>query len=303
MPPPRSRHPRPDQPTPRRRLRRPRTLSPRWARCCRLSSLPCLARLAIFGRVLESNAAGFQILGQAVQLLAAVVAPVLLPIVLTLAAALLHLSDEIAGSMIDQMKSMARFMFGTVLPVLSLLADIVSGVVNHLKLFGIAVLAAIAYMNPLAAGLVGLSAVILSIVKSDGGVLARTVRDPVMKEGGGVDVGKTIDKLFGELTGKGGDEKGKGDDDKRSSLDDVLASFRLSLGPKAQFTGLAQVGQASQLAALNGDPIQQKMLAAMIRTADALEGVRADMRAKGGVSFDDFVGLGGKLAAVYGTKD
>lgn len=65
---------------------------------------------------------------------------------------------------------------------------------------------------------------------------------------------------------------------KRRGLDDAIASFKLALGPKASFTSLASVGQQAQLAGLNGDPIQQRMLQALLRAADGIDGIRTDGR-------------------------
>jgi hypothetical protein len=58
-----------------------------------------------------------------------------------------------------------------------------------------------------------------------------------------------------------------------------MTAFRMAMGSKASFSGLADVGKNAQLASLNTDPIQQRLLEANMRAAAGIEGIRADMRA------------------------
>lgn len=57
---------------------------------------------------------------------------------------------------------------------------------------------------------------------------------------------------------------GRGSRDARErvggSMRDVMESFRRSLGPKAQISGLGEVGKSVQLAALNADPLEARLL-------------------------------------------
>jgi len=68
------------------------------------------------------------------------------------------------------------------------------------------------------------------------------------------------------------------------ALRDVAASLKMSVGPKAQIGGLEGIGRAAQLAALNQDPIEARMLRVQEKIAAALEGAIAELtRARGGV--------------------
>jgi hypothetical protein len=72
---------------------------------------------------------------------------------------------------------------------------------------------------------------------------------------------------------------GRGSRETRGRVDgamrDVLESFRRSIGPKAQISGLGEVGKSVQLAALNADPLEARLmrqqLAVLERIAAAVE--------------------------------
>lgn len=286
-----------------------------------------LGPLAIFGQVVGSQASGFQVLGSAVKLLAAVLAPIFLPIVLAVAAALVELSDDIAKNMGPAFKSWTRLIFSTVLPALTLLAKVVGVVVNFFMMFANILMAV---LNPLADEFGGLLEAIKRLV---GWVMtipevARVAKDPVgaakdtsgtladsaLVNAGGVGelakagseiVSKTVGGFATKAAGiaslfaggtpasppagfAGGTPASPGGSPpaapagRKEAIDDVIASFRLSIGPKAQFSQLAQVGQSAQLAGLNADPIEQRMLQQLLRIASDMEGVRAEMRRERG---------------------
>ncbi|AWM41766.1 hypothetical protein GobsT_71310 [Gemmata obscuriglobus] len=68
-----------------------------------------------------------------------------------------------------------------------------------------------------------------------------------------------------------------------SALRDVAKSFALSVGPKASISGLEGVGKSVQMAALNGDPIEQKMLRVQQSIATTLMRAVDALTAGGGV--------------------
>ena len=232
--------------------------------------------LQIFSQILQSNASGFQILSSAVQLLAATLAPILLPIVIALAGALLDLQQEIQGELLSGLREWSRLIFGTLLPILNELVLMFRGVIDTLADF------------MLAMGNAAADAAEWFQDKID-------AVDEVINAGkdAAVVVGKTGDGDFSGAAGAGGSfdgpavapaaaggvaAGGAGAAGGRRGVDDALASFRASFGAKASYTGLADVGRQAQLAGLQGDPIQKRMVDLLARIADGVEGGRADAR-------------------------
>jgi hypothetical protein len=80
-------------------------------------------------------------------------------------------------------------------------------------------------------------------------------------------------------------------DDFGKSMSAVLASLRLSLGPKATVSGLGDVGRAAQLAALNNDPLDAELLRLQLSALERIERGVADLKPKGGPA--EKPGLGG----------
>ena len=63
-----------------------------------------------------------------------------------------------------------------------------------------------------------------------------------------------------------------------TALRDVLASFRMSIGPKAQMSGLAEVGKAAQMAALNADPLEMRLMRDQLKVLEKIEAAVAKRR-------------------------
>jgi hypothetical protein len=223
-----------------------------------------LGPLALFGQILQSNAAGFQVLGSAVQVLAAVLAPIFLPVVLALAGALLDMSEDIQNSLLPGIQEWTRLIFGVVVPVLGELVSMFRAVIDTLADFMLAV----AYAADEA----------WSEVDTTADDIMKSVADLAPGDGdfsGDAGAGGSIDAPVRPAGAAAAGPPAAGG---RRGLDDVIRSFTMSIGAKAQFTGLAQIGSQQQLAGLNGDPIQQRMLDALLRTAAGIEGARADAR-------------------------
>lgn len=251
-----------------------------------------LGPLQFFGQILQSNASGFQILTQSMSLLAAVLAPVFLPIVLAVAGALLDLSEDVQNKLLPGLREWSRIIFSTVVPVLGELVSMFNAVIDTLADWMLAVANFIRDipqmirdlrdgLNPFRPGADGEKKE--TSATEDAVDVALGFLDPS-------GIGKRAFDLFGgsepdapKLLAGGAfkapaEAEGAAGAGGRRGLDDAIASFRLSLGPKASFSGLADIGKQAQLAGLNGDPIQARLLAAMLRTADAVEGARADTR-------------------------
>ena len=68
---------------------------------------------------------------------------------------------------------------------------------------------------------------------------------------------------------------GRGDKKTRSRVDgamrDVLTSFRMSIGPKATMSGLDEVGRAAQMAALQQDPLEARLMRDQLRVLEKIE--------------------------------
>jgi hypothetical protein len=96
-------------------------------------------------------------------------------------------------------------------------------------------------------------------------VMASAVNDSVaaLKEFGGV-----LTFASGLFSGRGGRSARSRVD---GALTDVLASFRRSLGPRAQISGLAEVGKQAQLAALNSDPLEARLMRHQIQVLERIE--------------------------------
>jgi hypothetical protein len=104
--------------------------------------LAVLGPLAILGGILSSAGSGFQVLISSMNLLIAVLAPVLLPIFVVLAVAIAELAMKIREHMKGAVGDFAAFMIDKVLPVLVTLAQVVGGVIGHLISFGAALVKA-----------------------------------------------------------------------------------------------------------------------------------------------------------------
>lgn len=253
-----------------------------------------LGPLAIFAQVIGSAGSGFQVLMTAVKLLAATLAPILLPVFAVIAAALVELSDKIWADLLPHLESWYTYIIENLLPALRQFFDAVMAVV---KFVGGAVEA--------------------------GEVVADAAQDAADFFQGGLDgvadffgfgddeepapaenPNPTGAGVYTYSSGAGGDFGGGGrgwldgaltnptvggvmagsspDAGKPDALTDVVRSLRMSIGPRAQFSGLSQVSKNLQTAALNQDPLEARMLEKMTKSLDVLERVERNTRATRG---------------------
>jgi hypothetical protein len=233
-----------------------------------------LGPLAVFGQVLNSNVGGFQVLGKVIQVIATLLAGFLLPAVATIAAALLEWADEMEGEVMAAAEKFGEFVMGTLLPAIEFLADVISGTVDVFVWLGETIGDVIGWFGDLIAegkpageGVEDDAAMALADflgLKGMDGARERmaTGKDP---EAEPAPADAPAPKRF----------------DRSGAMADVIASLRLSMGPKASFAGLADVGKSAQMAALNADPIDQRMLRIAMKQVDMLERIHNKMAGKG----------------------
>lgn len=197
-----------------------------------------LGPLAIMAQVLGSSLSGFQMLGKTVQLLVALIAPVLMPVLVALATAITAVFDVLFEKMLPVLESWFELVLTMAIPVLTLFVDMVMMAANAAKEFYDSL--------PEKGDLVD----VLGFDMSDE---EKAVQ--LRRMGGGSADGTPA----GEIVVK--------------ALRDVTASMRLSTGPRATMGDLGGVGRSVQMAALQGDPIDARMLRVQQTMVNLLEKV------------------------------
>lgn len=253
-----------------------------------------LGPLAMMSQVLQAPISGFQVLGTSAKVLAGTLAPVLLPVTVLLATALTALSDVVLATLMPGLEGFFSVIVGMGIPAVIIFIDAVRDAAEWIEKW------------------------------------TKWFKE---KFGGGED-GSTLDQIEGVanlLTG-GGDGFGMGTigraagteivgtdtfrDDfmpteradtgaiVMNALRDVMGSMRASMGPKAQISGLESVGKSAQLAALNQDPLEARMLRTqqqifqlMERAVARMENDRHTRVYGGGGGWADADGAGGGGAA------
>lgn len=220
-----------------------------------------LAPAAILGAVLNSTVSGFGVLQQSVRVFASSVAPLLLPVTLALSAGMLALSDVINGEMGPALDDWADFVFSNAIPALVSFVSQIEAVVEKLKGFG----------EALGGGVAGENDTVRDIMR---GILGA----------GSFGTGQKEDSASADASVKQG-------------LRDAIQSLRQSMGPKAQFSGLAGIGQAAQLSALNSDPQEIRLLKAQLATLDRIAAAAERQRTgdRPGRAFDPEAGIEGRI--------
>lgn len=244
-----------------------------------------LGPLAIFSQTINSAGSGFQVLGKVVQVIGGLFASFLLPAIVVIAGALLDWADEMEGEILGAAKGFARFIMTTLVPAIRFLAD-------NFELLAVGAAAVLAVMNPLAASILG---VIALLSDREAGVRAKGVM-----AGGLADVfdvfgvkdDPRVAKLreweaegrkgegFGEW-GKaafgvaGGAAGGKGKLGK--GAEDVLASLRMSLGARPMNIGLGQVYSSVSNQIAGTDPIEARILATLMKSLGIAEDAARDL--------------------------
>lgn len=279
-----------------------------------------LGPLALFGQILNSNAAGFQLVGSAIKILATTLAPIFLPVMIVIAAAILDMSEDIQKRVLPALRSWAKFVFGTILPVLHKLAEWLLSVIDGLARF-FRWLMKFEDKNSPEATEGNVKAVIADLKdgRSEKEIIdnakAQGVREAFIKDAiaiakariaaeasdvseraGGLGLGGLMKPRPGAAAGdvpgepvamrdarraaaardagvRPGDPAGG-----RRGLDDVLASLRASIMPKASISGFEGIYSKVQLAASNADPLEARMLDTLTKILGEMEAARGELR-------------------------
>jgi len=188
-----------------------------------------LGPAALLAQMMQAQISGFGVLTSSVKVLATSLAPVLLPATVLLSTALLAISEIITEELAPVMQIGFQQMM-ELLPVLTLLIDIFNDAATMVSDFVTAI-----------------SDALIAFVRWT------TALNPLTSE--------AEDALrAGELFGIPLVSSRSGKDRVDSGLNDTLRSLQMSIGPKAQSSGLAEVGKQVQMAALQQDPIEARML-------------------------------------------
>lgn len=197
---------------------------------------------AILSQVLQNSLSGFQVLNQAVKVVATTLAPILLPVTVALAAGMLAISDVLIEQLLPGMDRWFQLILDTAIPVISAVVDAFAFAADKIMSFASAVGDVIDWVKRQVNSLNPFS-------DDDDGEQNRA--DLIAPDAGG------RDKV-------------------NSGLRDTLASLRNSMGPKASIGALGSVGQAAQMAALNSDPIEARMLKIQTNMLTRLDQVAAN---------------------------
>lgn len=200
-----------------------------------------LGPLAVFAQVLGSNLSGFQMLGKTVQLLVSLIAPVLMPVMVALATAITAVFDVLFEKLMPALESWFEMVLSLAVPVLTIFIDMVMLAAQAAKAFYDGM--------PSKNELVDVLGFDMSDAEKE--VMRRRM-------GGGAGDGTPA----GEVVVK--------------ALRDVTASMKMSTGPRASMSGLDGVGRSVQMAALNSDPIEARMLKVQQMMVNLLDKVVAN---------------------------
>ena len=252
--------------------------------------------LAILGSVLSAANSGLALLGSAVKVLASTLAPILLPVTFALSVALTELSAQLQPLIFDALPTFVDYMLDDVLPAME---DFVDWLVKVAKLV----------LNPSDATTGDVVDVASGAVKYGAGPANIGGVASYAFEGALSSVTKLYDRLsgnpegttvFGEEAKKKEAEAKGGEGDKGSrageaavrdrnrliAAEETLQEFKLSLLPKAQFSGIADVGKQIQLGGLNASPYERKMLENFQKAIKLLEDNIAKKRGRTNAAYE-----------------
>lgn len=200
--------------------------------------------LAVLGAVVQSNISGFQVMGTAVKVLAGTLAPLLLPATVLISTALVALSDVVLSTLMPGMESFFGVMLSIGLPAIIGFVDAMIDGGKKIQEWADA----------------------LDPKKNETAAVARDLgeflRDasPLTWSRNSSAVADIADRRLNGAEGGSERQPTEGSRLVMGALRDVMQSLRLSVGPRAQISGLESVGRAAQLAALNNDPLEARML-------------------------------------------
>ena len=196
---------------------------------------------AILGQVLESNVSGFRLVATGTKLLASVFAPVLLPATMMAAAGMAAVAEALSEEGGPALEEFFDLVFEYGIPALEAFVQSVEDAVYILKQ-----------------------------MKDLDDRATQWVRDQLgLGGGGGEGGGDAVREALSGLTE--GDHGARRTD---SALSDVMRSLRNSLGPRGTVGSVEGVSRQAQAAALNADPLEQRL---MRQQLDALQRIERSL--------------------------
>ncbi len=213
-----------------------------------------LGPLALLGEVLKAPIAGFEILAKSAKLVSLALAPVLLPATVLISTALVALAEVVTGSLAPVFENLFSIVLGLGIPVIIGFIDGILDASRQLEQF---------------AKDLGISKVTAQDVSKYGGYLRDIVQWGIPGQQGNV----IARRSFKEITGRDLQDKNpiNGTTIVQGALRDVIQSLRNSIGPKANIGTIEGVAKSIQLAALNIDPIEARMVRIQERILVILE--------------------------------
>jgi hypothetical protein len=240
--------------------------------------------LNLLHNVLSSNLSGVNLVMQTFKLLGAVLAPVLLPVMFLMAAGMLYLSDVVWKELKPTLVELYQFVATRVVPVFRSLAEAVQSLIDFIRTVtgnkteeqkarekkegeaaqgrrnetvGRAV-GAMAFLEAVNKGKTAEEAAAASRA-AGGAARGELDRGTGVARPRGDPLGRAREFAFGEKGGGGPGGGRAGGPSFGAAMKDMLKLFDMQNGRPAQFQGLAGVQSAAVLAALNQDPIQERM--------------------------------------------
>lgn len=213
--------------------------------------------MAILAAVVSSSASGFQVLGTAVKLLGATLAPLILPVVAVVAAGLTMLSNELWEDIEPALDDWYEIVMEELVPAVKAMVEIFRDMARYamhpgqlLEDFGDDLRDGLRSLNPFTS-------------KEDDEEKSRNRDEERRAERGQTPPGPK------EAERRTGREKNP-DERFDLAMGDVLGELRHSMGSKASIGSITNVGNQAQLAALNESPLERKILERVTKAVEHL---------------------------------
>ena len=199
--------------------------------------------LGVLATALSAPVSGLQVFGQAVKTIGTALAPILLPISTLMSTAALAFSEVITGALAPVMEDWFELILTNGISAIEFFIEVIQGATEALQDLWDAIPESDDNQSAEVAGSYRESLRMFGLPDEVVDKLAPTIGAESRVAGGGT-----------------GDEESSAASAVRRGLGDTLRSLRMSMGPRASTSSLTSVGNQAQLAALNSDPIEARML-------------------------------------------
>jgi hypothetical protein len=263
--------------------------------------------VALMSSAINAQTSGYSVLGKAHQVLASVIGLLLLPLFLSLAAAVMSVAGELAGPLSEASKQLGEVVIPGTVRALALFVTTIELAVGAVRALTDGFMAV--YNSPLTKMAMGgawttnlgplLAAAAKAVVGQNStaaiaGEVAATAAPAVWQA-----AMDRMEKNEERLTGRGGRaEGGAGTFDGEAVTTDrgrgggnrfndmfrlAVMELRRGLGPKAESVNIADIGRQAQLAGLNASPFEQELLKIQrqaLKTSEELLAVAEEQRSE-----------------------